>query len=281
MASDDPGLWSQSSARSAGQSIYDVIVDVILTGIVVILPLVVTIYILKAAFDVITDVLSPIISILQWAGIVSTVKFGTRGTEGLAHWLAELGLYTNLHDFLTEIVALFVLVVLIVALGAVARFRYGERVIDYFDAVVGRIPGVGALYKSFRRMGDVMLETGVENFRSVKLVEFPHDDVYVLGFETAESPLTVQGAAGEDGMVTLFLPLAPNPVMGGFLAHFPERKVSDVDMTVEEAVQTIITSGIAADDPDAGEYRQLSDEEMRQLSDPSAFEAAETDDPER
>jgi len=97
----------------------------------------------------------------------------------------------------------------------------------------------------------------------VKLVEFPHDDVYVLGFETNRSPMPVQAAANVDGMTTLFLPLAPNPVMGGFLAHIPDERVRDLEMSVEAAVSVIITSGIATDDPEGEEFRGLSDEEKR------------------
>jgi hypothetical protein len=50
-------------------------------------------------------------------------------------------------------------------------------------------------------------------------------------------------------MLTLFLPLAPNPVMGGHLAHIPEDRVYDVDMTVEEGIRTIVTSGVAVSEP--------------------------------
>jgi len=52
-------------------------------------------------------------------------------------------------------------------------------------------------------------------------------------------------------MVTLFVPLAPNPVMGGFLIHASRDRIFDVDMTVEEAARALVTSGIAAGDADA------------------------------
>lgn len=52
-------------------------------------------------------------------------------------------------------------------------------------------------------------------------------------------------------MVTLFIPLAPNPVMGGFLTHVPTDRVRDIDMTVEAGVRSIITSGIASDESKA------------------------------
>jgi uncharacterized membrane protein len=54
--------------------------------------------------------------------------------------------------------------------------------------------------------------------------------------------------------------------MGGFLTHIPEDRVQPVDMTVEEAVQSIITSGIATPDPENGEFQELTDEQRRRIS---------------
>jgi uncharacterized membrane protein len=255
----------REAAKNAGHSIYRTAVDVVFTGIVVIVPLVVTIYILNAALEFIANALNPVIRLLQWAGVIGEI----RGFV-LVNFLYEVGIYSgNAVAFIAELVAIVVLVVVIVTVGLLARFQYGERVIDYFDYLITTIPGVGSVYNSFRRMGDAMLESGVEDFREVKLVEFPHDDVYVLGFETSRTPLPIQGAAGVEGMTTLFLPLAPNPVMGGFLAHVPDERVRSVDMTVEEAMRTIITSGIAADEP-GGEFRALSTDELRTLNTPGA-----------
>jgi uncharacterized membrane protein len=46
-------------------------------------------------------------------------------------------------------------------------------------------------------------------------------------------------------MVTMFIPMAPNPVTGGFLTYVPESQVYDIDMTIEEGVRSILTSGVA------------------------------------
>lgn len=244
---------------------YRTAVDVVFTGIVVIVPLVVTLYILSAALEFISKALNPVIRLLQWVGVVGEIR-----EFALVNFFYRVGIYSgDAVNVISELVALIVLVVIIVTVGLLARFQYGERVIDYFDYLITTIPGIGSVYNSFRRMGDAMLESGVEDFREVKLVEFPHDDVYVLGFETARTPLPIQGAAGVEGMTTLFLPLAPNPVMGGFLAHIPDERVSDVEMTVEEAIRTIITSGIAADEPEGG-FRSLSGEELQSLNTPGS-----------
>jgi uncharacterized membrane protein len=49
-------------------------------------------------------------------------------------------------------------------------------------------------------------------------------------------------------MVTLFMPMAPNPVMGGHVVHVPTSRVYDIDMTVEEGLRSIVTSGVATGD---------------------------------
>ncbi len=250
------------TARQAGKSIYQTVLDVLLTGLVVIVPLVVTLFVLSAAFSFIADALRPFIQVLRWAGLIESVK-----NLGVVDFLITVGIYQNVTDFITTIVAVVILLAIIVVTGLLARIRYGEQLIDYFDSVIGAIPGIGSVYRSFRRMGDAMLESSVENFREVVLVEFPHDDVYVLGFKTAETAIPISAAAGESPMTTLFLPLAPNPVMGGFLAHVPDERVRPVDMTVDDAVRIIITSGIATEQPTDGDYRDLSDEELAQLGD--------------
>ena len=248
---------AKDTAQQAGKSIYRTAADVVLTGIVVIVPLVITLYILKAALDFIAGALRPFIQVLKAAGLIESVQ-----NWGFVELLVTVGIYRNVVEFLTTVTAVFILGVIIVTTGLLARVRYGETLIDYFDRVIGAIPGVGSLYRSFRRMGDAMLESSVDNFQEVVLVEFPYDDVYVMGFKTSEAagPLTV--ASGEEELTTLFLPLAPNPVMGGFLAHIPEERIMYVDMTVDEAVRTIITSGIATESPESGTFRELDDDEV-------------------
>ncbi|MHB9286579.1 DUF502 domain-containing protein [Halobacteriales archaeon Cl-PHB] len=260
MARPDVGE-SADRAREAGKSLYRSIIDVILTGIVVIVPLVITLFVLQAAFNFIANALRPFIQVLRWAGLIESVK-----SLGFVDFLITVGIYSNVVEFITTITALFILLLIIVSVGLLARVRYGEQLIDFFDALIGSIPAVGSIYGSFRRMGDAMLESSVDNFQEVVLVEYPDEDLYLLGFKTNDTPMPIVEAADESSMTTLFLPLAPNPVMGGFLAHIPDEKVRSVDMTVEDAVRIIITSGIATQSPDSGRYRALNDEERKQIS---------------
>ncbi|KTG08698.1 hypothetical protein AUR64_18720 [Haloprofundus marisrubri] len=224
--------------------------DAVISGVAVVIPLVITFVVFMVALNAISeylDVLSDYLVQLPWAASVPTARHVDR----------ELAI---------ELLTPAVLVAIVLLVGFVVEgSKYGERAVDYFDAVLGAVPGVGAVYESFRQMSDVVLESDVQNFREVKLVEFPADGAYTLGFVTTETPPSLTDAIDHDEMLTMFLPLAPNPVMGGHLVHLPTSKVHDVEMTVEEGVRAIVTSGVAigpASETDVG----LSESQLRSLS---------------
>ncbi|MFB6121453.1 MAG: DUF502 domain-containing protein [Halobacteriaceae archaeon] len=241
------------AARSASQSVYATTIDVLFTGVAVVVPLVITVYVLKAAYDFLVDTIDPFVRLVNYVlpsvGLADLPLVG-----GLLVWLFDLpGL-----SLVSQFASLLVMLGVIGFVGILARNRYGEHLIESFEGAVMAVPGIGSVYKSFRRMSDVMMESDASNFQDVKLVEFPYRDVYVIGFVTNDTPPAVEEAAGEEEMQTLFLPLAPNPFMGGHLTNVPTDRILDVDMTVEEGVRTIITTGIATPQGDG-------DEEMAEL----------------
>ena len=63
-------------------------------------------------------------------------------------------------------------------------------------ALVGAIPAVGSIYGSFRRMGDAMLESSVDNFQEVVLVEYPTEGSYAVAFKTADTPEVITDDTG-------------------------------------------------------------------------------------
>ena len=214
-----------------------------LTGVSVVVPVLVTLYVLSIAVNFLFDALSPMVGVME--------SLGVGGEEGV---------------LLARALSVFLLVGAILVTGLVTRFRFGKRAVSYFDGVVESIPGVGAVYTSFRQMGNVLLESDNNSFQEVYLVEFPYDDSYVLGFQTADTVEDIENTAEED-MKTVFLPLAPNPMMGGFLAHLPKERLLEVDMTVEEGVRSIATLGIATSDGDGDREAEEAPIDLRQVVD--------------
>jgi uncharacterized membrane protein len=241
MTGDEGATEATAQAGGANNRVYTHIRETVLTGIAIIVPVVVTIYVLSVVLDFVAKALVPVIRVLRWLGVIEAIE-----SVYLVSLLIELGVYSHIVAFLTELITVLVLLAVVLVVGSVGSHRYGEVLVDLFDFVVARIPAVGTVYQSVRRMSDVMVGDGAENFQDVKLVECFGDDVYVLGFQTNRSIQTVEAGVGHDDMVAMFLPLAPNPVTGGFLTYIPKSNLYDVEMTVEEAVQSILTSGVAS-----------------------------------
>jgi uncharacterized membrane protein len=249
------------TAKEAGESVYTGLLDTVLTGVAITIPLIVTLYILKIGLDFVNSALQPVIGLLQWLGLIDRFR-----SVQLIGFLIDLGVYRHLVGVLTELITLGLLFGVVLLLGTVGRNRYGERIIGYVDLAIASVPGIGTVYKSFRRMGDVMLNDNAENFQEVKLVQCLEENVYVLGFKTSASPPTIETTTGHDEMVAMFLPLAPNPVTGGFLAYVPESDVYDIDMTIEEGVRSILTSGIATGEG-ASEPSEMTMGDLGQIAD--------------
>ncbi len=226
---------------SENLSLFDVLREATLTGITVVVPLLITIYVLVVLLTFVADVLRPL---LKFVSISSIYVLGgvTAATVSA----------------------------LILVVGFVAHSPMGERAIDNFDQAISRVPGFGTVYRSFRRMGDAMIESDADHFRDVKLLEFPTDGTYTFAFVTAETPEGIENAVGQGSMTTVFLPMAPNPVMGGFVVNVPDDQLVDVDLSLEAAFRGIVTSGVGIDEMKAGSDG-LTEEELRRLS---GFDAA-------
>jgi uncharacterized membrane protein len=171
--------------------------------------------------------------------------------------LTENGVESGTVVIIIQALSVVLIAIVVLAIGTIAQQQVGENIIKTLDSYVTQIPGIGSVYQTTRQMSDLVLDPSDDGaqFREVKLVEFPADNAYTLAFLTSESPPeSVETAAnrlfGDDSTAyhTVFLPMAPNPVMGGHLTHVPVSRIEDVDMTVEQAVQYILTTGIVNTD---------------------------------
>ena len=233
------------------RSMRSIVREAFVTGLAVVVPLLITAIVLAVAVQYIYTYLDLFSTFLLEASEQVVIPyFGTFRREVLI-------------EVLTPLILLWL--ILVVGLFTNAT-HWGERAVDYFDYFISQIPAVGSVYESFRQMSDVVLESDTQNFRDVKLVEFPHEGAYTLGFVTTETPVQLSEPAGHAEMLTLFLPLAPNPVMGGHLVHMPAGKVMDVDMTVEEGIRAIVTSGVAVAGGGAGGDAGLDEDQLRELA---------------
>lgn len=196
----------------------DSIKDSFVKGLLLIAPLVITLYILRLLVGWALLVVDPVV-------------------EGIG-----LTQYTANDQLLAKVVAAILIVSVIVILGYLAKRTVGKRIFGSFGRVVNLVPLVDTIYSSIRQVANSLVERD-SSFQSVVLIEYPRKGVYSIGFVTGEGPAAFKRAAGGDPLVTVFLPNSPNPT-GGRVVVVPADTVHEVDMSVRRGLRLLVTTGI-------------------------------------
>lgn len=135
--------------------------------------------------------------------------------------------------------------VLMFLLGVAAHNVLGRRLLRFAESVMTRIPVLRPVYLGAREVSRAFSRDRTQGFRRVVLIPFPCEGAWCVAFQTGEFEApTPQGPVP---MVAVFMPTTPNPTTGFFLAY-PKSAVRTTDLTVEEAVKTVISGGLAAAD---------------------------------
>jgi uncharacterized membrane protein len=160
------------------------------------------------------------------------------GPEAYRRWLDV----TYLRPWIVGPVFLVVFVVLMYLLGSLFAAGLGRAFWSWFEQGIGRLPVVRAVYSSAKQVTNYVFSDRELDFTRVVAVEYPCRGIWSLAFVTNEGMTDVQAAAGEP-LLTILLPTSPVPV-SGYTMLIPKSEVVDVDLTVEQAVEYIVSCGV-------------------------------------
>lgn len=137
----------------------------------------------------------------------------------------------------------FVAVVSITILvGAFARNILGRSLLGFWEAILSKIPLVNKLYVAVKQIGEGVFTDKAALFKRVVLIQWPRKGLYALAFVTHTPGGELQEKVGSP-VVTIFLPTTPNPTSGFFLV-VPEKETMELSISVEDAIKLIVSSGI-------------------------------------
>ena len=128
-------------------------------------------------------------------------------------------------------------VVLIYLVGVIASNILGKRLIRYGESLIGRVPIFRQLYSTIKHIVDSFSAPDKTSFLQVVLVEFPRKGMRAIGFVTNEST----DKSGQK-LVNVLIPNSPNP-MSGFMEIVKEEEVVRTKISVDQALQMIVSSG--------------------------------------
>lgn len=135
-------------------------------------------------------------------------------------------------------------VAVVVLTGVAARNFIGERLLLYWEGLLGRIPIVRSIYSSVKQVSDTILSPSGQAFRRAMLVQYPRRGVWTIGFLTGAPADEVRRHVDVD-MISVFVPTTPNPTSGFFLM-MPRSETIELNMSVDQALKYVVSMGVAA-----------------------------------
>jgi uncharacterized membrane protein len=197
-----------------------------ITGLFLVAPLAVTLFVLQFAFEWVTSTIRPVVRQVQPA-LASTLDYS-----------GDLVLVSQVFSALLIAIA-------ITFAGYLASKSLGQRLFGGFERGIRLIPLVRTIYFGVRQVSESLTES-TESYDRVVLVEYPRERHWMLGFVTSESPRSVSRTTDED-LLTVFIPHSPNPTVGK-LMMVPEDELWELDMSVRRGFRIIVTTGLSAED---------------------------------
>ena len=128
----------------------------------------------------------------------------------------------------------------ITLVGFVSLSYLGKKFLQIIDGLFKRIPLLGTFWSAIKQMSQSFKESG-GNSKSVVLVEYPRKGVWAVGFATKKNTGEIAEKTQKD-LLNVFVPTTPNPT-SGFLLMFPIDEVIYLNMTFEEASKFIVSAG--------------------------------------
>ena len=197
----------------------------LIAGLLVWLPLAVTIWVLHAVLGLVDDLFGWMLTASQT--VLPQAAYGP--LEALRR-IPGLGL--------------LVVALLLLATGMFAANMVGQWWLRQGGALLHRIPIVKSIYSSVKQVSDTLFSTSGNAFREAVLVQYPRPGSWTIAFVTGKpGGEAAQHLSGD--YLSLYVPTTPNPTSGFFLM-VPRADVIELRMSVDEALKYIISMGVVA-----------------------------------
>jgi len=196
-----------------------------LTGLIILLPLAVTVMIVGFLVNFFTD---PFFDVV-------------------CRFLSQSNLSPQLIKFLSKLLILVAIFFLIVLLGIITRWIVIRSLFNLGDKLLHKIPIVNTIYKATKEITKTIFTSDKNAFKQVVLVPFPRKDIYALGLISTDAPKVCSQTLGQQ-LVTVLIPTTPNPT-AGFLLMYKREDLIFLDMKTEEAIKYIVSCGVLVPEP--------------------------------
>ena len=189
-----------------------------LTGLVVVAPVGLTVYLVWTAIGIIDSWVLPLIP---------------------EQYQPATYIGINIHGFGLAIFLIFIIIV-----GYFAKGLIGRWILGWGESAVARMPIVRSVYRGLKQIAEAVVNQSDRTFDKVCLIEYPRKGLWAIAFYSNDAQGEIRASTSSAGpVISVFLPTTPNPT-SGFLLFVPERDVIYLEMSVEDAAKLVISAGL-------------------------------------
>jgi uncharacterized membrane protein len=192
-----------------------------LTGLVTLLPLAVTIWVVHFFVNFLTKPFIGIVTLLTYRLPIASQE---------------------LIRFISQIFILISLFLLIWFLGFVARKFFFNSLIRFGDKLITKIPLVNKVYNTSKEIVNSLFGAQEKSFHQVVMLPFPYQGSYCIGLIARKAPQTCSDAENSE-LISVFIPTTPNPTTG-FLVMCQKSELIYLDMKPDEAIKYVVSCGV-------------------------------------
>jgi uncharacterized membrane protein len=131
---------------------------------------------------------------------------------------------------------------IVLSIGAIASNFLGRKLVRWWDALLSRIPIVRSIYSSVKQVSDTLFSENGNAFRKALLVQWPREGVWTIAFQTGMPGGDVANHLSGDYM-SVYVPTTPNPT-GGYFVMLKRADCIELKMSVDEALTYVISMGV-------------------------------------
>lgn len=146
-------------------------------------------------------------------------------------------------------VGLIIFFLFTIVVGWIAKGIIGRSLINFAESLVERMPVVRTVYSGIKQISETVFAQSERSFEKACLIQYPRRGIWAIGFisTTARGEVSDRAETGGD-LMSVFVPTTPNPT-SGFLLFFPKEDVIELEMSVEEAAKLVISAGLVYPNP--------------------------------
>ena len=137
-------------------------------------------------------------------------------------------------------VEIVIALIVITLIGWLSLSFLGKKFFEFFNNILKKIPILRTIYSAIGQMTETFTKSD-SGQKSVVLLEYPRQGVWAVGFATKENEGIIKNKVRED-IINVFVPTTPNPT-SGFLLMVPKKDLIYLDVTFEQASKFIVSAG--------------------------------------